>query len=250
MKKLLTILILSMILLVGCVTPQGKIERIEREISKAKEMQDISICDNLPEIVHIDQGLGHTYTTGRYFCYTAVARAKEDSSICDKIPYVENLKRGITHKHTKITCYDIIASLKGDISICDKIEDQTYKSNCYESVSLQTGDTSICDVLENEMWNEEEREWNRNKCYKSIALVQKDPSICAKIETQNWRNSCYQELTTTHLLDISLCDKIEGESLFISKDKCYLNLGAQLKDPSICAKIESEEEKNDCYGYQ
>jgi hypothetical protein len=73
-----------------------------------------------------------------------------------------------------------------------------------------------------------------------LALEQNNPDLCAKLKNSGPRVNCYNEVAL-ELKDSSICDRIEedNEYLITNKNKCYSQVAYELGDANICEKIKT-----------
>lgn len=86
----------------------------------------------------------------------------------------------------------------------------------------------------------------RDACYQDAAIAKEDPSVCEKIQG-DWpfysKNKCYSGVASAKQ-DPSACDKIDDQA---TKDNCYSIVASAQKDSSICDKIQNDDNKKNCY---
>lgn len=113
--------------------------------------------------------------------------------------------------YIKNECYLYFAINRSDIRLCNKIEDKERggpkRSECISSIAEKTRDISLCFKLENLN--------NMESCIKKVAYVTKDPNLCELIS--------------------SVESKHHGN---IPRNECYLHIAIELKNTSICDRIE------------
>jgi len=94
-------------------------------------------------------------------------------------------------------------------------------------------------------------------CWTKFAVDKKDVSICDKIKDFQLINNCYIEIAQEKG-DITICDTFYDKAVkdypgeIASgdtgiKDGCYQFVADSTKDSSICAKIQREDFRNNCY---
>ena len=86
----------------------------------------------------------------------------------------------------------------------------------------------------------------KNVCILRYAQMEKDKSACSRIDVDKLRayyDSLSEEQKQSELGGVII---VNG---FSARDSCYNNLAVELKDTSLCEKIEQETLKNNCISY-
>lgn len=147
-------------------------------------------------------------------------------------------------------CYEDTAVNLSDPLICQRIpidkEDCIYgdcynwRDTCYNQVAEKAKNSSICDfMLDGRV---------KDGCYMVTGIDEKNPSACDKINSIETRDTCFSLIVGSWngTDDQSLCGKIQKQ---LSRDFCYAGVAHDLKNISICEKIEGDVWKKNCYGY-
>ncbi len=165
----------------------GKIEREQPRdrcyvemVFLNEEEKDESICDKINNQYAKD------------LCYYdlmySLAYEKDCFYLCDKIESILEKER----------CYFTYAHVKKDFSICDKIQDKRFRKYCYSYI-IEWSNLSICD----EILNKSNGLFDENNCYYIIANHRRNILICDKIKEEEERNSCYEGVNESILIDSS-----------------------------------------------
>lgn len=153
-------------------------------------------------------------------------------------------------------CYAYTASARGEESICNKVGDKKIRNKCIAYVAFHKKDSSLCDKLEEEVETsgglfDKKTLRLRDGCVTVIARIREDVSLCDRLkekvvvpfysinQTIYPRDICRSQFAVLEN-DISYCYEID-ESL---RDTCLTSFANATEDPSICEKIELEEDTN------
>lgn len=101
---------------------------------------------------------------------------------------------------------------------------------CYINVAEELRDYKVCLIVKNNDI--------KNQCLRTVAEKVNDVSVCDMVV--EGENSCYFEVAL-NLKDLSICQKINDESDSydggIDKSSCYYHMAKTKNDISICEKI-------------
>ncbi len=161
--------------------------------------------------------------------YKLEAVEKENPSLCS----------GIKNDYIRDRCYSEIydrfknrAINTKNLTLCYQIDPDYHgdgeRTMCVLDVGISLNDTSICGLIKDR--------YSKSKCYKTIAIAKKDIKICEycedNVESTDFKSDCLFELfKELDLRDPSVCEKIEDKEL---KNRC---LAISLKNDSYCKRI-------------
>lgn len=172
-------------------------------------------------------------------------------------------------------CYYDLALTRNNITYCKMIHNSDYYSDytsarCGVELALYNDNMALCNNLS---------VLSRYDCFADLATDLDDPSICQNIKSvpkmddclydyvysnsyyiSDWSvcgmfsgkgddsDYCYYE-AASDTGDLSYCDELTGDDYYYgySKTSCYASVAKNKKSPSICDKLSTTEEKDDCY---
>lgn len=142
-------------------------------------------------------------------------------------------------------CYEWITQDTTNYKVCENFKEEHNQAFCYENFASNLGLVEVCENLETS--------YSQESCLVDIVRTYPDPFICGLIkENDSLRDSCYQIIALDQG-DVSFCEKIVGVD---DKKWCFVKLAGQLKEPSLCERIEKmapldpeyiKKSKDDCY---
>lgn len=207
----------------------------------AVALQDINLCEKV-------------YNKTK--CLSDIAIISKNPMICEQI-YVDNSSHDLNDQYTKDRCYLGTAVEQKDPRICEKIKIITIKEECYEAVAaapqsiffygkIASPDKNIMNIKECE--NIVDPDSRDRKCIIDLAQNFADPQICKKTTFTDNKNLCFW-LLSWDLKDFSLCDKIEDEDASnpLLKDWCYKKIAKFSKNLTVCGKIKDIGFRDWCY---
>ncbi|MCX6778008.1 MAG: hypothetical protein NT157_03935 [Candidatus Micrarchaeota archaeon] len=213
---------LALILLFGCAqTAVSSCGRTDDQfgqyrcyIEKAEAAKDPSVCRLLVYVPWKDE------------CYSRVAAASRDASICPTI----------AGEGVRDLCYYHIAEFRREPLMCTNIGGARYRDDCYFSIAVSTRNVSNCEHIH----HDDRKRW----CYVEIAHAVRDAGVCEGIENETYRDVCYQTIAE-FTSDPTVCERMSAGA---ERDYCYeVSLYyVEERDVSICDKIEEESVRESC----
>mgnify|MGYP001566258891 CR=1 FL=1 len=164
------------------------------------------------------------------------AMEQRDPSICSKIKNPDPIKWN-SEESLISECYYKIAHLLNDENICDSISisiSATYRDSCISDIALVKNDYFLCEKINGQL--------NKGSCYNKFTQIGIDVSVCENVDDSNrgtelsGRDLCYIGSVKSRE-DITICD--EKIKTLNYKDSCYTIIAREVKDPSICEKIQN-----------
>lgn len=132
----------------------------------AKEKEDLTFCNNLPEFDN--QG-----------CIMGIAVKTKDLNLCKTLKSNDYQISCETQIQTK----SAIGS--GDEKVCENIVGQSAKDKCYAGVAIKNGDANMCKKIVAVVYN--------TSCYIQIAKNKNDSQICNLINNSSDKELCLKE---------------------------------------------------------
>ncbi|MBN1940845.1 MAG: hypothetical protein JW772_01540 [Candidatus Diapherotrites archaeon] len=143
---------------------------------------------------------------------------------------------GIQDSFLRDNCYGQKAMELEDASLCGKIQEAGTQVGCYHTLARATKDISVCEGLSNQT--------SKEQCYSAVAAATQDLSICETlIELIDNKENCYLNVGLERG-DDSLCEKV---TVLARKDLCYDQIAKRKRDVTICTKIQELEKEESCH---
>lgn len=176
----------------------------------------------------------------RDLCYYELALERENVSLCRKVRNTDSW-----YEYTAAQCGADLAVYLGDVSLCDELT-LTSKYDCYSEVAQELEDPTVCEKITFDS--------KKDDCLYTYVTYNyyyiDDWSICDSFSDKSSEaNYCYTQ-AAIYSGDVGYCDMISrtsGGYYSYSKTSCYSDVAKDSGSPSLCGKLGTTDEKDDCY---
>ncbi len=236
MKSYIVLLVLAL-LAFGCIGEERMYVCDDGETVVYSKADCPPYDEEYEECADMPLSAGYYYDSPRDECFYELAIKREDVSLCNKI-----LSTDEYDTYNRGGCGATIAFLKGNATECEGLT--TFASrDCYAEYAELTEDYTACLFISSRN--------ARDDClYQFIGyyIVPESWDICEEFDDEDYMYECYYE-AAKETLDVSYCDKIQGESYYYDRPSCYGQMAASNSDLTICGKLADKEDRNGCYSY-
>ncbi len=134
------------------------------------------------------------------------------------------------------SCVAELAKSKKDLSVCNLIVGAKTQAYCHEQIAVLTNNVGMCENITDSYW--------QNNCMYALAVKNNDAGRCAYVSVVSQQIDCVEKValaTNNHLL----CERLGEER----NERCLLTIATSLKDKSICEKMGTSFNQNNCVLY-
>ena len=216
MKKLIALLLISVLLVTSCSLTGGTATDADKCSSFEGAAKDDCYLEARTCSKIKNSGV-------RDSCVAELAKAKQDLSVCDLIQ----------SEQTKGFCQEQLAEIKNDVKICEHITDIYWISNCYFNLGIKNNKDEFClSILDRDQ---------EMKCHEEVALATNDYKLCDLLATER-KDICLGKIAK-ETLKLEVCD---GISVPISVDACRLKVVKLSNNKELCAEIKTSIVRDAC----
>ncbi len=119
----------------------------------------------------------------------------------------------------------------GLVGYCEQASDPT---NCYKFAARLKGDATVCEDLEG---------FDLNQCLGVVGIETSDKNVCLLMNDQNMKSICQREILKKTSNEL-ICEQVAVDNVTFTRDQCYLKAAEYTSNEKLCDKTSFSEE---CY---